>query len=366
MQTLSGTHDSKIKFRKTRSTFYKELNASVQTILIAPVLNKARRLMFVKCIFYSLIFLLLYANLYNPFFYHHYLLFIVNYVLLGLSGILLAFNCAHDAVHDTFSNNKRLNKALFYVVFNLQGVNAALWRKRHIASHHIFPNVDGCDADMDNNPFIRLSATQPLRAHHRYQHLFAVVLYSLYTLHWILVKDIIYLCRKSVANLKNQHYSCSFIAELVLLKIGYIAYMIALPVVFTSLSFGQILQAFLIMHCVISIFFVFTLIISHFSMETAFPVVDAEGTLPFDYYEHQLAVSLDYHPHSKFANWIFGGFNAHAAHHLFPRLPHTVYPVITPFIQSKAKAYRLAYNEMPMLKAIGSHFKYLKMLGGNI
>jgi linoleoyl-CoA desaturase len=117
------------------------------------------------------------------------------------------------------------------------------------------------------------------------------------------------------------------------------------------------------MHFVVSIFFVLTLIISHLSTETVFSKVDKDGVLPYDYYEHHLTVSLDYHPNSKLANWIFGGFNSHSAHHLFPKLPHTVYNIISPTIKSLALKHKLPYNEMNIKDAIFSHYKYLKHLG---
>lgn len=363
MQITNAPTSIKIKFKKNNSSFYHELNIVINNIVTDKLMRKAKRTMFLKFACYSLSFLLLYANLYNPHIPSTFMSLVINYTLLGISGILLAFNCAHDAVHDTFSNNKKLNRVLFYSVFNLQGVNAALWRKRHIASHHIFANVDGCDADIDNNPFIRLSVTHPRRTHHKYQFLFAPVLYCLYTLHWIIVKDIIYLTRKNVANLKNQRYSTGFIAELIALKAGYFIYVLILPCLLTPFTFSQVLAAFLIMHGIMSIFFVFTLIISHLAMETEFPTVDEQGNLPYDYYEHQLAVSMDYHPESKFANWIFGGFNSHAAHHLFPKYPHTVYPFITETIKNKAREFKLPYNVLPMHKAIASHFRYLKRMG---
>lgn len=283
-------------------------------------------------------------------------------MLLGLSGILLAFNCSHDCVHNTFSKHKKLNQAIYYITFNLQGVNARLWRKRHIASHHVFPNVDGCDADIDDNPFIRLSETHPQRKIHKYQHLYATLLYCLYTLHWILVKDFIYLRKKELANLKNQTYSFAFITEVVLLKLAYFFYMLILPMLLTDIPAGIVITAFIVMHIFISLFFVLTLIISHLSLETKFPKVDEDGYLPYNYYEHQLAVSLDYHPTSKFANWIFGGFNSHAAHHLFPNLPHTLYTEITPSIKKVALKNGLQYNEKNIVSAVISHYKYLKKL----
>lgn len=355
----------KIRFKKTSSSFFIELQEKVDEVLTAPLIQKADRLLKVKFFFYSLLFVSLYANLYNPFLISNLFFLTINYTFLGLSGILLAFNCSHDAVHNTFSKNRYVNAILYYFTFNLQGVNARLWKKRHITSHHIFPNVDGCDADIDDNPFIRLSELYIHKKHHRYQHIYSPLLYCLYTLHWILIKDFIYLGKKEVANMKNQTYSASFVAELVLLKLGYFSYMILLPYLLTDLTLPHILLSFFVMHVVISLFFVFTLIISHLSMETEFPTVDESGSLPFDYYEHQLAVSLDYHPTNNTANWIFGGFNSHSAHHLFPRLPHTLYPVITPIIKQTALKYNLPYHEKSIHKAILSHFRYLKKLGQN-
>ncbi|MFK8103194.1 MAG: hypothetical protein AB8G15_11740, partial [Saprospiraceae bacterium] len=112
------------------------------------------------------------------------------------------------------------------------------------------------------------------------------------------------------------HYTKSFILETIGLKILYFCYTIVIPIIFTPFTWTQVLGAFLIMHFIISIFFVLTLIISHLTLETAFPVANEAGFLPFDYYEHQLAVAMDYHPTSKVANWILVGLI---------RMPPTIY-----------------------------------------
>jgi linoleoyl-CoA desaturase len=360
---MNPPNQPKIKFKKNASAFYPELKKEVAELLHKNILNKARNEMLFKFAFYSLLYIALYFCIYIPFVAANFYLLLISYVLFGLTGILLAFNCAHDCVHNTFSKNKRVNSIVFYCVFNSQGVNSRLWYKRHIASHHIFPNVDGCDADIDDNPFMRLSPHQKLRKHQKYQHLYAVFLYLVYTLHWIFVKDFIYLKKKNLANLKNQTYSLAFIAELIFLKLLYLTFLIVLPTIFTTATFQQIMIAFIAMHFIISLFFVLTLIISHLCQETEFPIVNENGELPYDYYEHQLAVSLDYHPESKFANFIFGGFNSHTAHHLFPNLQHTLYTHITPLIREKAIKHKLPYNEKSIPRAIRSHFEYLKKLG---
>jgi len=352
----------KIRFKKAASPFYSELREEVKVLLADEVTKKAGRLMIVKFLFYSLSFLLLYANLFNPYMEDKNWAVALNYVVLGLTGILLAFNCAHDCVHNTFSRYKKVNQIIYYITFNLQGVNARLWRTRHIASHHVFPNVDGCDADIDDNIFLRLSAHHPKRRIHAYQHLYATILYCFYTLHWIVIKDFIYVRKKELANLRNQRHSILSVAEVILLKLAYFSYMLILPVLFTDIPVMTIVASFIIMHVTISLFFVLTLIISHLSLETDFPKADDKGYLPYDYYEHQLAVSLDYHPTSRLANWIFGGFNSHAAHHLFPGLPHTVYTIITPAIRKAAARNNFPYHEKSIVKAVVSHYQYLKKL----
>jgi linoleoyl-CoA desaturase len=360
---MSSANHTKIKFKKNASSFYPELKKEVAELLNKNILSKARNEMLVKFAWYSLLYIAFYICLYIPFIGANFYLLIISYVLFGLTGILLAFNCAHDCVHNTFLKNKRVNALVFYCVFNLQGVNSRLWYKRHIASHHIFPNVDGCDADIDDNPFMRLSPHHKLRKYQKYQHIYAVFLYLVYTLHWIFVKDFIYLNKKNLANLKNQRHSFAFIAELIFLKLLYLTFLIVLPTVCTIATFQQVIIAFIAMHFIISLFFVLTLIISHLCLETEFPEVNENGELPYDYYEHQLAVSLDYHPESKLANFIFGGFNSHTAHHLFPNLQHTLYTHITPLIREKAMKHQLPYNEKSIPSAIRSHFGYLKKLG---
>jgi len=60
---------------------------------------------------------------------------------------------------------------------------------------------------------------------------------------------------------------------------------------------------------------------------------------------------------------LIGGFNAHAAHHLYPRLPHTAYPLISELIERKAKAFNITYNKLSLWDAICSHYRYLKKMG---
>ncbi len=322
----------------------------------------AKALLWLKLAFYASCFCMAYIWLFATK-EHSLPELMLQYVLLGFSGLLLAFNAAHDAVHSTFSQDRKTNRIIYTLTFNLQGLSGYLWRIRHLASHHIFPNVDGCDADIDDNPFIRLSPHHPRRTWHRYQHLYATILYAVYTLHWMLIKDVQYLLKKDLANLQNQRHSTKAILQIAAWKAAYFCYMLVIPMMIMDCPLIWIVVGFVTMHLVLSLFFVLTLIISHLCEETAFPLADKNGLLPFNYHRHQLAVSLDYHPRSFIANWFFGGFNAHAAHHLFPRMPHTSYPLLTKVIQRVAGRHSYPYHELSIPKAVASHYRYLRQVG---
>ncbi len=353
----------KIKFQVgSSSAFFNFLNNDIESLLSdTDLLIKAKKLLWFKMVFYFLLHLSLYLMLFLlP---HREIAgLILNYVFIGLSGILLAFNVSHDACHETFSKNKAVNHWLYYLSFNMQGTNAYLWKIRHTSSHHIFPNVDGCDADIDNNPFIRLSPQHPLRKYQRYQHIYSIVVYCLYTLHWFLFKDFLYLFKKRIANLKDKKHPKKEWVLFFFWKVSYLFTLISLPVLL-GYSLPDILLSFFIMHVINSLFFIHSLIATHLCMETQFPKTDENGCLPYDYYIHQLVTSLDYSPTSKVYNWFLGGFNSHAAHHLYPKLPHTIYPEISRIIAQKTKEFKVPYNNLSLFNAIRSHYQYLKMMG---
>lgn len=353
----------KIKFPNgSSSPFFSALDQEVKQLLSSSgVWKKAYRLLWIKLAFYLSLHLSAYILLFtlpHPGFGS----LLSNYIFIGISGMLLAFNVSHDACHGTFSKKKYINHWLYHLTFNMQGTNAYLWKIRHTASHHLFPNVDGCDADIDNNPMIRLSPHHPIHSYQRFQHFYSFFLYCIYTLHWILFKDILYLTKKNLANLKNIHHPVSEYLRFICWKLAYISLLIVAPIAH-GYPVKYILAAFVLMHVGNSLFFIHSLIATHLCMETQFPKAGRDGVFSHDYYTHQLATSLDYSPTNKLYNWVFGGFNSHAAHHLYPKLPHTLYPLITPLIQQKARVYHIQYNLLPLHKAIQSHYSYLKMMG---
>lgn len=61
---------------------------------------------------------------------------------------------------------------------------------------------------------------------------------------------------------------------------------------------------------------------------------------------------------------MLGGLNYQIEHHLFPRLPHTLYPTIAPIVERNCRRYGVRYTVQPSLRvALRSHSRHLRALG---
>jgi len=78
---------------------------------------------------------------------------------------------------------------------------------------------------------------------------------------------------------------------------------------------------------------------------------------------HQLKTSCDWNPNNRFARYLSGGSNCHAAHHLFPNICHTNYNKINKIIEFTTKEYGLPYHKKTLPNMMISHFRHLKKMG---
>ncbi len=342
--------------------FYKKLRGRVEAYLATKATGKyGNWLILVKFV----LFLGLYWMTYGLIVSGHLSpgLTVLGYAALGVLGLLVAFNISHDGTHDTLTPYKPLNKLIYYLTFNPLGTDAYLWKLRHNLSHHIFPNVDDCDADIDSNFLVRLSPNRPLLKHHRFQRFYAPFLYLLYTLHWVFIKDVHYLFRRNLANLRNIKHPAGEVVGFILAKILYLFYLIYVPIFVVGLEVTTVLLGFVALHFSMSYFFLFTNIMNHHSQEADFPRRDADGFLPGSWARHQMATCLDFHPTNFWWNFFFGGFNSHCAHHLFPEVCHVHYVEISKIIDQTAAEFGIEHKQNSWWRSLLSHFRHLKDLG---
>ncbi len=284
-------------------------------------------------------------------------------VACQVSLLFLVLNMSHDAAHHALTGSRRADDLIHTCLFNLLGVNGYLWQLRHVKSHHVFPNVDGCDADIDHNGLIRLSPEKPRRWWHRWQHLYALPAYALVAVHSILVQDTIYLFKRQLANLCDIRHGAGQIIGFFLGKAAFVALAFVAPALVTDYALWQIALGYLVAAAVASLVFILPLIPTHFTDMAAFGHVSDDGRLADSFAVHAMRSSLDWAPQNRFWTWLYGGLNCHAAHHLFPDVSHAHYRTLSRLIARSAKAHGVPYNRTDLIGAIASHFRFLYRMG---
>jgi linoleoyl-CoA desaturase len=278
--------------------------------------------------------------------------------------MILAFiNSFHDAVHGALFRTPRYNE-WFSFLLELFGSNSWLWQKRHMSLHHAYPNIQDWDIDVRQSDMIRIFPNSPLFNYHKYQHLYMWLIYPMYSLNWIFIRDL-----KDFFGTENNYvkriYEIPKIEyfRMIVAKAFNLFYLIGIPMMVLHQPWYIVVAGWLSMHLVGSSLGVIALISTHVDDGAEFPTVPESGVMPTTWAAHQLRVTKDFSPDSKIANFLFGGFTHHVAHHLFPGVAHTYYPAITNVIRRYADQYGLPYTSYPLLRAVASHSRLLRRNG---
>jgi linoleoyl-CoA desaturase len=314
------------------------------------------KLLWVKFLFYSILSILFYTTL---FYVKNHLLFLICFILYGFSILLFAFNFAHDLSHNTIFKSKRLNNFFYTLIYTIVGAHAEAWKQRHVQSHHYAPNVKDYDTDLNITKLIRVIPRSEHHWFHKYQHIYAPLAYTSYSLFWVFVKDFIVLFSKDEFNKKkNIVYHLSFWLQ----KTAYITITIILPITFSLQQWYIVILGFLFMHLFQSLFLLFTFFMTHHVESTHYPKTDEKGYITSTWLMNQVKSSNDMHPFSEIANFILGGFNNHIAHHLFPHIHHLYYPKINIILYRILEEQSIVPNRTSYWGGIVSHLKHLKNL----
>lgn len=290
------------------------------------------------------------------------------YMLMGFSMIVIFVNSFHDAAHNAVFFSRKQNR-LFCYVLELFGSNSEIWIRRHTSLHHPYPNIQDWDCDIKQSDVVRIFPNSPWYKFHRYQHVYMWFLYPLYTLIWLFSRDF-----KDFFGTKDNYlkriYTIPKIeyVKLFAAKLFNLFYMLVIPYLVLNQTFGTIFLAWIVMHLSSSMFGVVALISTHVDEEAVFPIAPEDGEMGTTWAYHQMQVTKDFSAGHPVADFVYGGFTHHVAHHLFPTVSHLYYPKITPLIREYAKEYNLPYTCYPVLKAIRSHFILLRNSGkeGNV
>lgn len=290
----------------------------------------------------------------------HSIAFLALYLLGGLAQTFLLLNIAHDSNHNAISSSPVVNKSLNYV-FDLCGISSYMWRILHHRGHHSCINVHGEDDALSGRGLLRFTPHEPRRPMQRFQHIYALFLYAMFSLDYVFVRDIECFFFPMHEYLRRTVHPLREYVILFAGKLFYITYMLILPVVLLRESAWLVAGAFLLVHLVVGLSVSLVFQTTHTVDSTHFPATRNE----FDNSVfHIFATTADYATGNPLVGWLTGGLNHHIVHHLCPFVCHTHYGPLTRIVRATAEEYGIPYREnRTMTRAIWHHLILLKQLG---
>jgi linoleoyl-CoA desaturase len=286
--------------------------------------------------------------------------FFFLYVLGGLAQTFLLLNIAHDSNHNAVSSVPAINKTLNYA-FDVCGINSYMWRILHHRGHHSCINLHGEDDALTGRGIFRFTPHEPRAGWHRFQHLYALIFYAMFSLDYVFVRDFESFFFPKHDYLKRAKHPGREYAILFAGKAFYLTYMLLLPVVLLGKSPWLVAGAFVLVHLIAGLSVSLVFQTTHTIDSTHFPLSRNE----FDNsVYHIFATTADYATGNPVVGWLAGGLNHHIAHHLCPFVCHTHYAPLTRIVQETAKEFGVPYRQNPtMTRAIWHHLILLKQLG---
>ncbi len=281
---------------------------------------------------------------------------------LGMSGIGLSI--MHDANHGSYSQNKKINNALGFIV-NFVGGYHVNWKIQHNVLHHSFTNIEHHDEDIAK-PIMRFSPNQERKKIFKYQAYYAPFFYGIMTLYWFVFKDFQQLIRYNERNLlKGQGLTMRrALAEVIFNKTWYLILTLILPIIVLPLPWWQTVLGFLMMHLMSGLILACIFQPAHVIEETNFYVTDEDGSIENNWAIHQLRTTANFANGSTFFSWFIGGLNYQIEHHLFPNICHVHYRNISSIVKKTAEDYDIPYHQhTTFYGALKSHFSLLNQLG---
>lgn len=285
------------------------------------------------------------------------------YILSGLGMAGIGMGVMHDAIHGSYSKNRKVNKYMGYTL-NLIGANATIWKIQHNVLHHTYTNIDEADDDISTPFFLRFSPHAKKYWLHKFQFIYIWFFYGLSTISWVTSKDFIKMRQyRKMGFIKQEEFKKEML-QVIGWKLLYYSYALVIPVIMLSISPWLVVLAFIAMHFVTGIAISLVFQTAHVMPTSEFPVPDENGLIANDWAIHQLATTSNFSPRSRIFSWFIGGLNYQVEHHLLPNICHVHYRKLSRIVAETAKEYGIPYHiKKTFVAAVWDHIKMLYQLG---
>ena len=290
--------------------------------------------------------------------------------VLAAIGLVVGLTAAatsvfHDGNHGSFSTSPLVNRLAAYTG-DLMGASSWIWRFKHNNLHHGNTNVDGIDMDIEQAPFARLTPTQVWHPWHRYQHVYMWVLYGFLTLQWFLISDFADLAGRGIGGRRfPRRPRMRDYVSIVGGKVAHLTWAVLVPLWFHS--WWVVLVVYVSVSWTVGLLLATMFQLAHCTSLVEFPS-DAEPRRGAAFVDHQLRTTADIGSATRLvarpARWLMGGLDFQVEHHLAPRLPHTVYPLVAPRLSAAcatgAEPVRVHHGPATAVRA---HGQWLREMG---
>lgn len=284
---------------------------------------------------------------------------LVMAMIIGALHGFIGTNISHDALHNAYSANSKVNRWLGYS-FDFVGLSSYVWKVTHNFHHHIYTNVPGVDHDISHMDLLRFSPKDKHYWFHRYQQYYTFFLYTLTGANWMFYSDY----QLFLAERKKRKTPTNEIVLFFFFKALNFTLFFIIPMIVMTLPWWQILIGYIALQLAGGFFISLIFQLAHMVEGLEYPEPDANGVMENQWAAHEMMTTCNFATDNRFINYVCGGLNFQVEHHLFPYICHVHYKAISPIVKQTAHEFGLPYHENPTFtQAIISHFRHLKKLG---
>ncbi len=290
---------------------------------------------------------------------------LIFWAVMGFSKAGIGMSVMHDANHGAYSSNSKVN---YWVgnTLNLVGGSTFNWKLQHNILHHTYTNVAHMDDDIDDKLFMRFSPHSEAKWYHRFQFIYAFLLYGLLTIYWATLKDFVqfFKYKKEGINKESKEKNRMILIRIVISKVIYFSVFFIFPIFVLKMPALTIISGYVLMQFISGVLLSVVFQLAHTVEDTSHPLPNEEDTIENNWAIHQLNTTVNFSRKSRWISWYVGGLNFQVEHHLFPTICHVHYPKIAPIVQQTAEEYGIPYLENETLGlALRSHVRTLKRFG---
>ncbi|XP_011404277.2 PREDICTED: acyl-lipid (8-3)-desaturase-like [Amphimedon queenslandica] len=280
---------------------------------------------------------------------------------LGWCSCFVLFNFGHDLSHFAITHKPWIWKVGGFITVVMGGFSMYCWTYQHTYGHHNYTNVNGVDPDTKTNDidFWRIKHKQNWIKRYRLQYIYMPMLYCFLAIK-MKMQDFSDILSLQKGTIRMNPPSTFQLIKFYVAKFLHFSLVLFIPMMIMPLK-TLILYHF-IYELVYGFITALITVVNHVNTDLA--EIQPDETNDKKWAEYQVLTTKDYATDSLLCTLLTGALNHQVAHHLFPDVLQSYYPIITPIVRDTCKEFGIQYNcETSFLTVVKEHLIFLFKMG---